>query len=485
MKKVTWRKPEEINSSINNKFTAEVFTANFLPDQVTSIHDQLLFPVVEGAESPKEELIYLLKIAAEIEHALMVQYLYAAYAIKEDSSKLRSTLIQVAIQEMGHFLAVQNLLLSVGGIEHIHLSKSEYRPISSDNPLPYTLEPISKELLAKFVAIEAPLEIPASLKQEIEAIQQIAKGKAGVSLNPVGGLYIKIFWLFQKDDDQVSDLMRLTPTGNLLSGWHVKDIDFLPLEEIEKYEAIYDIWDRSGAVGAHSITLTQVHNREEALKLVYQISSQGEGADFDDEIPTHFELFLSAYRDYSPTAQTYLNAPVNPVSRPNTEFNLSIQIQNPYSLLWNSLFNSLYSSLLLDIYSSMFYKQYSIDTTTKFTAIIFSSMKNIITTISTLMLKLPLLNNDFQYDLEPRCGATFEIDPDFKLEQKKEQVDQLNSKFITVIREKINLIKNHPDFKKHLEADGLEERAIVSFALSQAENYCLRKSKLLPINDLI
>lgn len=486
MKKISWKKSKPQIFGLNKNFAIGMVEENLQPISFEFPQHELLFPVVEGAENPKEELIYLLKIAAEVEHTLMVQYLYAAYSIKEeDSSELRTTLINIAIQEMGHFLAVQNLILSIGGIENIHLNKSEYRPTSSDNPLPYTLEPITPNLLAKFVAIEAPLDIPLQFKQEVDDIHKIAKGKGGVSLNPVGGLYMKIFWLFQKDDTPVFDLMVLSPSENLKAHWHINDNDFLPESEIEKYEAVYDIWDRSGAMGPpHNITLSQVHKRDDALKLVYQISSQGEGANFDDDIPTHFELFLAAYRNYNPTAQSFFNAPINPITRPNPEFSLPVKIENSYSLLWSSLFNVLYSSLLLDIYSSMFYKQFSIDTTKKFTGIIFTSMRTVITSISNILLKLPLLDNGFNYNSEPRCAATFEVEPNFVLNQEKEKVDLLNKALVSKIRDKVNLIKAHSDFQKHLDADGLEERPIVSFSLTQAENYCLRKSQLLPIINL-
>jgi hypothetical protein len=70
--------------------------------------------------------VYLLQIAAEIEHSLMLQYLYAAYSIdstfgQPTNPNLSRTINgwKVAIrgiarQEMAHFATVQNLLIALG-----------------------------------------------------------------------------------------------------------------------------------------------------------------------------------------------------------------------------------------------------------------------------------------------------------------------------------------------------------------------------------
>src|SRR4051794_5689325 len=48
---------------------------------ISRILEQVGTPEVTGATSPKEEAIGLLQLAAEIEHSLMVQYLYAAASL--------------------------------------------------------------------------------------------------------------------------------------------------------------------------------------------------------------------------------------------------------------------------------------------------------------------------------------------------------------------------------------------------------------------
>ena len=60
--------------------------------------------------------IRLLRIAAEVEHALMVEYLYAAFTLRPGpgTNKYRNALVTIAKQEMGHFVTVQHLLCPVG-----------------------------------------------------------------------------------------------------------------------------------------------------------------------------------------------------------------------------------------------------------------------------------------------------------------------------------------------------------------------------------
>jgi rubrerythrin len=72
----------------------------------------------------RDQAIALLHIGAEVEHALMVQYLYAAYSLQEEQPdeatrrlirQWRSVILEIAREEMGHLATVQNLLTVIGG----------------------------------------------------------------------------------------------------------------------------------------------------------------------------------------------------------------------------------------------------------------------------------------------------------------------------------------------------------------------------------
>src|SRR4029450_11838585 len=78
----------------------------------------------------REALIYMLCLAAELEHSIMCQYLYAAFSLKqgvaedltpsqlEAVERWRNTVTHVATQEMLHLALVQNLLTSIGAAPH-------------------------------------------------------------------------------------------------------------------------------------------------------------------------------------------------------------------------------------------------------------------------------------------------------------------------------------------------------------------------------
>src|SRR5947207_14204797 len=77
------------------------------------------------------QLIYLLRQAAELEHGIMCQYLFAAFSLKQSTddglttaqleavTRWRKTVGEVARQEMLHLALVQNLLSAIGAAPHL------------------------------------------------------------------------------------------------------------------------------------------------------------------------------------------------------------------------------------------------------------------------------------------------------------------------------------------------------------------------------
>lgn len=75
----------------------------------------------------REELVFLLSRAAELEHGLACLYLFAAYSLKSDASEggltdyqarmargWKRRLAHVAVEEMLHLSQVSNLLTAIG-----------------------------------------------------------------------------------------------------------------------------------------------------------------------------------------------------------------------------------------------------------------------------------------------------------------------------------------------------------------------------------
>ena len=479
MGKIKWIQP------LYKMKMAVLSTGNKL--SLDDLYAERLLPVLDKKNAkPKEELLMLLKVAAEVEQSLLIQYLMTAYSIKDDTgtNPLRNAILSVAIQEMGHFLCVQNLLLFVGGLSNLHLTRTS---ISAAFPFPFMLEPISKQVLAKFVIAEAPDPVPKILEEEVLAIAQDTADGTVNKIDPVGLLYQKIFWIFQKDDTPVAGpgMMQLSPSSYLPAGFHLAENDWSALSDIDPFEAETNTWTDPHQFGpsaknARHVIFQDVKSRADALTAVNAIALQGEGADLIIESknsdPSHFETFLFQYQHYndafagSSPANTIVSFTKNPVTDRNTPYPDASLITNPYSLLWARLFNTVFSSLLMDIYSSMFY---SINKD-KFIQLTHSTMTNIISQLSQMLIRLPLTGNNFSYDQGPLCGPTYEIDALVTISTVKADVDRINKMLLDNITQQTQSIQNDPLFQAHQNAD-----FNVFGYLNSISNYTAQKNNLI------
>src|ERR1700758_1342533 len=142
---------------------------------------------------PRDKAKILLETAAEVEHALLVQYLYAAFSLKAGAevddaqqqaavTKWSSELRSIARQEMGHLMTAQNLLLAIG--LRPNLEREDYPPPKALSPFKLHLEPLTQRSLAKYVAAEAPQDAGG-----IGDIIYLATESAGSMVNHVGTIY--------------------------------------------------------------------------------------------------------------------------------------------------------------------------------------------------------------------------------------------------------------------------------------------------------
>jgi hypothetical protein len=115
----------------------------------------------------REELLYLLGEAAELEHAACCIYLYAGFTLRAEpgdglsAAQLaavagwKQTINQIALQEMIHLALVNNLLAALGGAprlgRHNLPQRSPYAP-----EIRLTLAPFNDQTLRRFLYIERP-----------------------------------------------------------------------------------------------------------------------------------------------------------------------------------------------------------------------------------------------------------------------------------------------------------------------------------------
>jgi CDGSH-type Zn-finger protein/truncated hemoglobin YjbI len=116
----------------------------------------------------REALYYMLCEAAELEHGIMCQYLYAAFSLKQSEAeglspgeaqavqRWRKRISHVATQEMLHLSLVQNLLSAIGGAPH--LSRPNFPHPASHYPagVHLALLPFGEPALQHFMFLERP-----------------------------------------------------------------------------------------------------------------------------------------------------------------------------------------------------------------------------------------------------------------------------------------------------------------------------------------
>src|SRR5579859_4985901 len=116
----------------------------------------------------REELIYMICEAAELEHALMCEYLFAAFSLKdrvdeglraaqlEAVERWRAVVLGVAGQEMLHLALTANLLSALGASPH--LSRPNLPQPARHYPpgVRLALLPFGEQALRHFMYLERP-----------------------------------------------------------------------------------------------------------------------------------------------------------------------------------------------------------------------------------------------------------------------------------------------------------------------------------------
>ena len=354
--------------------------------------------------APRDEVVFLLHTGAEIEHALLVQYLYAAYSLKspkevpeEHASKVRAwkrTLLEIAREEMGHLITVQNLLRLIGG--PINLEREDYPFRSQLYPFQFRLERVSKSSLAKYVVAEMPYMPEPTDEMKDIILQAVDAGT--MQVNQVGAIYARILQLFAVP----------TPDGEPCLG----DDDFVG--GIGSRQAGYSAWG-----GAASVLVPQVTNRDEALHAIAELAEQGEGLEDSVDRPSHYQRLLAMYRalpDAGEWEATY-RVPADPNTGPGEGVDLGMnegRISHPLSLKWAELFNLRYRLLLAYLAHFLQSDGPLIDQNADHTARgllnkwTFDEMRHL-SLIASRLARLPRLEGAGDLESADRAGAPFEL----------------------------------------------------------------------------
>jgi hypothetical protein len=318
-------------------------------------------PVLPPEFNWRDYTLMLLHVAAEIEHSLMVQYLFAAYSmggpqvpahLRDRVRRWQEVVLGVAKEEMGHLITVQNLLTALGG--PVNLDREDYPWGSDFYPFAFSLRPLSARSLATYVVAESP---DTWSGPEADEIKRLAAETAGQYVNRVGSLYRRIDAVLA-DRERIPDVLFHAGT--------------LP------YQASWDEWGRGYTRGQRGqdagnvpdvkspeLLVFGVFSRDSARKALHEIGEQGEALETDEQDETsHFNRFLGIYReltDLTDDEQALVARRVaeNPVTAHRLDESevaglaagevTTSPITDPVTALWGHLFNLRYRMLLTDI----------------------------------------------------------------------------------------------------------------------------------------
>ena len=334
-------------------------------DAIARAVAELGIPEVEDARTPVEEARFLLQAAAEIEHALLVQYLYGAYSLHVPAGAgvrdWRNWIVQIAREEMGHLLTVQNLLLAIGG--SLHLDREDPTPDPGQAqayPFPLRLQPLTLSSLAKYVTTESPLpeQLAPDVRARAEAAFALCRSTIGIGINHVGVLYARIYWLFQPDEIPQGP-WRL-PVG-VFPDRHLKPTDFVATS-LDRQADPSEGWqgaDQGPLDG--TIYVKTIPSLADGLQAIHYIAKQGEGWESSDNDDTHFERFLRIFEQFvlhleQGGVYPTLPVPVNPfTSDPASPEPAAEQNRITYlpARLWADLFDLRYRMLVLELWLLM------------------------------------------------------------------------------------------------------------------------------------
>jgi hypothetical protein len=276
----------------------------------------------------REDLIDALGDAAEIEHAIMCQYLFAAFSIArgslalppEDSELARTFTIEtlkIARQEMEHLGIVTNLLIGVGAAPDLDRPNLPVQRNYYGVDLPLQLLPFGDEFLALAAKLEQPCE------------HHLA---AAPSYPTVAAIYDRL-------REGVQALAATTP--NLFLGAadpQITNADFGTTPN--------QIW--------YDLTLLPVVDLPSALKAIDLIRVQGEGATSSDP-SSHYSIVCRMKQQWDalpPERRAAMRKPVpaNPVTQQRGDVDPTVEqcvLSDPRAVAIAKLANRSYELLLL------------------------------------------------------------------------------------------------------------------------------------------
>ena len=288
----------------------------------------------------RKELTYLLSQGAELEHALMCQYLYAAFSLKSAADGLtdaqverveqwRKVILKIAGEEMLHWAVVQNLLTAVGSAPFVSRPHLPHQAQGYPPGVQLRLLPFGETALQHFIYLERPQDVESADGEGFEPVGLAPEPMRPDEIVPRGQDFATVGHLYRSCSRGLANLAEKLGEDRLFIGPAFHQAD----------ESAFG-WPMLGPIT----------NVEQAQAAIERIVEQGEGAtgDWSD---AHFGRFLQVRDDYLAMRREDPDFdPVHPVvgagMRAVEGIEPDVYITDPATGACSDLFNAVYELLL-------------------------------------------------------------------------------------------------------------------------------------------
>ncbi len=301
-----------------------------------------LRPESEIRVRTREDVLYLLAEAAEIEHNLMCCYLYAAFSLKRPGeeglspteadavARWRSVIMGVATEEMTHLTLASNLTAALGGRPHFGRPNFPVAPGYHPAGIVVRLTPFNMDTLDHFIFLERP---------EGSDIQDSPAFASGLSYERA--VAKRLVMPSAQDFATVGHFYRGIRDG----------LDHLAATIGEKALFVCPASHQVGPAVAPLPGLAVVNSLASAHAAIDTIIDQGEGAS-EHRDDSHFSRFLAIKQEYAallaanPRFSPAWPVATNPVMRKPLDATDRVYIDDPRAAALVDLANALYGQML-------------------------------------------------------------------------------------------------------------------------------------------
>ncbi len=288
----------------------------------------------------REQLLYWLHEACEIEHHLMCCYLYAAFSLKRGDprwtdeqraavQRWRASIMSVALEEMSHLALVGNLMNALGGTPHLN------RPAFPVDAGPYPagfvirLAPFSAATIEHFKFLERPHDRQLAAAPGFEPTRQYRRAVPEGRLSPGPRDYDTVGELYEVLARSLDAFVEVHGEAALFVGSPALQVD-ATLAPLPGVRPVTDL------ASAHAA--------------IHTIVTQGEGAG-PEEVDSHFCRFsriadeLAAMQTADPGFEPAWPAATNPVmNAPIHSSAERVHVSAPRIARWLDIGNALYTT---------------------------------------------------------------------------------------------------------------------------------------------